>query len=255
MGVSSGEAFPNMNPILEKILNTQKVEAKDGSTLPVHSCVPDREGKFLYQLVERVRPKESIEIGLGYGISSLYICEALKKNFPEAHHLILDPYQSEHWKGIGLENLKRAGYENLIEFREAFSHLMLPHLVAQNKKVDFAFVDGAHTFDYAFLDFFYLDLLLKVGGILAFDDADFPSVKKICRYLLSNRHYRLIGYSEKTLTLKEKIKFALKKMRSVPPEYVWEELRGTWARLPDARIMAFVKEGDDDKNWDFHREF
>jgi len=45
---------------------------------------------------------------------------------------------------------------------------------AQGERIDFAFIDGAHTFDHVLVDFFYIDRMLNVGGIVAFDDVGFP---------------------------------------------------------------------------------
>jgi hypothetical protein len=56
--------------------------------------------------------------------------------------------------------------------------------------VDFAFVDGWHTFDHVLVDFFYIDRLLRVGGIVVFDDASMPAIHRICRYIATNRQYR-----------------------------------------------------------------
>ena len=53
---------------------------------------------------------------------------------------------------------------------------------AQGERIDFAFIDGAHTFDHALVDFFYIDRMLNVGGIVAFDDLGFPCIEKVCRF-------------------------------------------------------------------------
>ena len=46
--------------------------------------------------------------------------------------------------------------------------------------------DGMHTFDYVFIDFFYIDKMLNVGGVAVFDDTHFPSTRKVCRFILRN---------------------------------------------------------------------
>jgi Methyltransferase domain len=56
-----------------------------------------------------------------------------------------------------------------------------PGLLEEGIKPDFAFVDGMHTFDYAFTDFFFLDKMLKPGGVIIFDDLGYPSIRKLCR--------------------------------------------------------------------------
>jgi hypothetical protein len=59
--------------------------------------------------------------------------------------------------------------------------------------IDFAFIDGARTFDYALVDFFFIDKLLRPGGIVVLDDFSYPSIRSVCRYVLSNLRYKCIG--------------------------------------------------------------
>jgi Methyltransferase domain len=66
-------------------------------------------------------------------------------------------------------------------------------LEARQETFDFAFVDGMHTFDYVFTDFFYIDKMLPVGGVIVFDDVYYPSIRKLCRYILTNLPYEAIG--------------------------------------------------------------
>jgi Methyltransferase domain len=106
----------------------------------------------------------------------------------------VDPYQLESghegpdsgYEGIGLFNLKRARLDRIVEFHAEFSFRCLPRLLEQGVKADFAFVDGMHTFDYAFVDFFFLDKMLKPGGVVIFDDLYYPSIHKVCRYIVRN---------------------------------------------------------------------
>src|SRR5262249_40611568 len=143
------------------------------------------------------KPKCSLEIGCAYGISSLYICEALCEAVSSPKHIIIDPFQFPHqrgsgWEGIGLLNLKRAGYEDIIELHNKASYECLPVLLKNGVKIDFAFVDGQHTFDYVMVDFFFIDKLLNVRGVVAFDDLYYPSIRKVCRYALTNMRYSVV---------------------------------------------------------------
>src|SRR5262249_10878008 len=96
---------------------------------------------------------------------------------------IIDPYQlttvteysSDGYEGIGLLNLRRAGFEDLITFYPEPSYRCLPRLEASQETFDFAFVDGMHTFDYVFTDFFYIDKMLPVGGFIVCDVVYYPS--------------------------------------------------------------------------------
>jgi hypothetical protein len=53
------------------------------------------------------------------------------------------------------------------------------------------FIDGAHLFDYAMCDFLVSDRLIGIGGLIAFDDVDWPAVSQVVRFVLANRHYEV----------------------------------------------------------------
>jgi hypothetical protein len=76
---------------------------------------------------------------------------------------------------------------------EDYDYFALPELLRRKLPVDFAYIDGWHTFDYTLLDFFYLDKMLKVGGIVAFNDCSWPAVEKAMRFVTSHRQYREIS--------------------------------------------------------------
>lgn len=51
-------------------------------------------------------------------------------------------------------------------------------------------IDGWHTFDYAMVDFFYVDRLLQVGGVVILDDtAAYAAIRKLARYVATHRQY------------------------------------------------------------------
>ena len=187
-----------MNAVLEEIISTQQVS--DGtSTLPLrHPSAPSlpvavdpAEGAFLTRIIDAVKPSTSLEIGMAYGVSALYICEALSKLPHPARHIVMDPFQSTQWRGIGLQNVAAAGYAHLLEFHEHRSEFLLPQLLAAGTSVEFAFIDGWHTFDQVLLEFFYVNRMLPVGGVIAFDDAERRGINRVIRHALSYGAYRV----------------------------------------------------------------
>lgn len=150
------------------------------------------EAKLLCKLVSEYKPEISLEIGLGYGFSALAICSSTPVN-EKRTHIIIDPHQEAFWKNLGLCHLTEAGYSDIIDFYPQKSYQTLPKLLQDEVKIDFAFVDGWHTFDYVLVDFFYIDKMLKKGGVVAFDDADWKSIRPLIRYIVTNLNYEVVG--------------------------------------------------------------
>src|SRR5262245_32046459 len=118
-----------MNTVLEAILAQKSVVTKQGTTRQLHSNISSEEGAFIQQTIRHYRPQTSVEIGCAFGIASLYICEALREVGAQ-RHTIIDPTQNDanDWEGIGLFNLERAGYLDLVDFHGVPSYQHLSHL-------------------------------------------------------------------------------------------------------------------------------
>jgi predicted O-methyltransferase YrrM len=97
-----------MNQVLRSIVSTGSVVTEDGKLRTCDVGISQEGGEFLQEIIRRQRPQVSVEVGCAYGISSLYICEALRE-VNAAKHIIMDPYQHSSWQDIGIANLKRAG--------------------------------------------------------------------------------------------------------------------------------------------------
>ena len=136
----------NSTELLNTIFKNQKVTDELGNNYELNSNLDEKEGAFLKRIISENKPKKTIEIGCAYGISSLFICSELEKD-NEVSHTIIDPFQKTDWKNIGISNLKKANI-NFFKLIEKPSEIALPKLLDENKKYDFAFIDGWHTFDH-----------------------------------------------------------------------------------------------------------
>jgi predicted O-methyltransferase YrrM len=240
---------PAMNPVLAEILRTKQTLSHDGrSSIPVHSNISVEEGELLSRLIAERKPKVSLEVGLAFGISAMFICEVMKKAMPEPRHIVIDPAQhaEAYWHGVGLANLERAGYRDFVEFIEKPSQIALPELVAAGRKIDFAFIDGEHLFDHVLVDFFFIDQLLNVGGVVVFDDTGWPGIRRVARFVATNRNYKVIGHvgsddSPRCQRLRD----------TASPQ----------SREADQRLglqgecIAFEKQSDDSRKYDYFVEF
>ena len=103
----------------------------------------------------------------------------------------IDPYPKwESARLTALDQIERAGFRALHRHIHTPSELALPLLVRDGFRADFVYVDGHHGFDHVFIDMFYSDMLMPVGGAIAFNDAGWRSVHKVIRFLLKYRKYR-----------------------------------------------------------------
>jgi len=253
-----------MNWVLEEISKSRQVRRVDGGAcIPLHSSIPDEEGLFLQDLVRNVDPKVSLEVGLAYGISALYICDALRVR-EGTRYITVDPNQhGGTWDGIGIANLRRAGFGDIVQLIEKPSHLALPELEMAGQEVDFAFIDGWHTFDFTLVDFFYIDRMLRVGGIVAFDDVGWPSVRKVCRFIATNRAYSVVGtngaesWKRRTIARLLRTRAVKRLLRTRPLAMCCspEILHPDWELGIRGRCVAFRKEKHDDRRWDHFSEF
>jgi predicted O-methyltransferase YrrM len=166
----------------------ETVTRADGSVHPLFPVAVGRaEGESLRNWVEREGATQTVEVGLGYGISALFVCAGLLANGDEdVRHTVIDPYQHTEFADIGLRFLDEAGASGLIEFYAEESQIVMPRLLDEGRAFDLAFVDGNHRFDGVFLDLVYLGRLVRPGGIVFVDDLQLPSVARAGSFCVTN---------------------------------------------------------------------
>lgn len=187
-----------MRDVIDRLVRDRTAIARsDGSVhqlFPV-AIIPD-EGVALRDWVIRESARQTLEVGLGYGIAALFICEGLLTNgAPDAHHVALDPNQATRFANCGLQVLDEAGLSPLIEFLPTPSEIALPRFLAEGRRFDLAFVDGNHRFDGVFLDLIYLGRLVRPAGVIVVDDYQLPSILRAVSFCTSNLNWRVEGQS------------------------------------------------------------
>ncbi len=180
--------------MIERLVRDGSAVARsDGSThtlFPV--AVGAAEGETVGDWVTREDAVQTIEIGLGYGISALFMCEGLLTNGdPAARHVVVDPHQATRFANCGLQFLEEAGLTELVEYHAEESQLALPRFVIEGRSFDLAYVDGNHRFDGVFLDLVYLGRLLRAGGIVFLDDYQLPAVGRAASFFVKNLGWAL----------------------------------------------------------------
>lgn len=181
---------------LQTMLRERRAIDAKGQLHDIHSAIPPASVAKIQQLIREFRPHDTLEIGCAMGMSTLAIMEEVART-TAGRHVAIDPNQTgegpDQWHGIGVTSVRRAGLSDRFELLEQPSYLGLPTLLQQGRRFDFIFIDGWHSFDFAFVDWFFSDLLLNEKGVLVFDDAQMPQVHHVCTFVETHKAYRRLG--------------------------------------------------------------
>jgi predicted O-methyltransferase YrrM len=148
--------------------------------------IPMKDGLQIYNLVRKVKPKRTLEVGFAYGVSTMYFLAALQAN-GFGSHIAIDPFELQEWKGIGLMKVKEVKMEDSFEFIPERSHPALAKLADKKLTFDVMFIDGAHLYDIAFADFVLADALCPKQGYILLHDTWMGSVQRIISFIEKNR--------------------------------------------------------------------
>lgn len=153
-------------------------------TIPAETSyvsIKEEEAEFLYEFIRKNGLKRSVETGLGYGRSACHIMAA-----HGGRHIAMDPFQKDYGY-LAISNIEAAGMKEMFDFREDYSHHVLPELLREGFRFDLAFIDGDHKFDGILLDFHYAALMLEAGGYIIFHDTWMRSTQLVSAYIRKNR--------------------------------------------------------------------
>ncbi len=136
-----GAALRQVRRVIQRLLGDGTVVARSDGT--VHRLFPvavaAAEGEALREWVVRQGATRTIEIGLGYGISALFICDGLLSNGgPAARHVVVDPYQATRFGKCGLQVLEEAGVAWLVDHHGQESQIALPRFLSKRRRFDLA---------------------------------------------------------------------------------------------------------------------
>lgn len=149
------------------------------------------QGAAINQIMRRFSVAKSLEVGFGYGFSTIWALDALQEK-QNAHHIAIDPFERSVWGGVGLTQAKRIELGDKFEWIEDYSIHVLSAYIREKRRFDFIFIDGNHRFDDVIVDFYLADQVIDAGGIIALDDMWMPSIQTAAAFILANRAYRII---------------------------------------------------------------
>jgi predicted O-methyltransferase YrrM len=228
-----------VNAVLERLYRDNAVVHRDGKRRPLSPPgITARKGEYLFRLVRELRPELTLEIGFAYGVSTLFIVEALRQN-GRGRHVVIDPLEHRRFDGLGLAHLEEAGLRPLVTFHEETAELCLPRLLGEGLQPDFVFNDSGHLFDHVVAEFLFLARMLRTGGVIVFDDVNLPGVGRAVDFVATNRR----DFADASAPPPSGLLRTLFGPRPVPPP------PATPAGKPVLRVFRKVLD-DDPRNWD-----
>lgn len=109
-----------------------------------------------------------------------------------ARHTAISPDPGEHEQIRAY--CRDAGVDDsAVTFVEGLSDDVLPATLGRERTLDVAFIDGAHSFPFPEVDWYYIARALKVGGRLLLDDIPIPAVAPVFRHMTLEPNWRLDG--------------------------------------------------------------
>jgi predicted O-methyltransferase YrrM len=150
-----------------------------------------RQGAMINSLMRAHSVKRSLEIGLAYGFSTVWMLDALRSQ-RDSLHIAIDPFEESNWHGVGLAQVKRLDLGAQFRWVEDYSIHALSDLIRDQAEFDFIYIDGNHRFDDVIVDFYLSDQVLRPGGLIALDDLWMQSVRTAANFIGHNCAYKLV---------------------------------------------------------------
>jgi predicted O-methyltransferase YrrM len=244
-----------IHPKLSEAYKTRKIATIDKELVEFHSGINEGEAEMLSKIIRDIKASTTLEIGLAMGASAITFCNAASANDSRSIHYAIDPNQYSDYNGIGVNLINEAGYNRNFKLIEGKTHEVFHFFLANNIKLDMAFIDGWHTFDYTFIDFFFIDKILKDGGILAFHDMYGMSKQKVLGFIKTHRDYEIlyqykIRDKSRLKTLKMFVWRIFKKPLLIFSWYHWK------FQLSSSNGIIFLKKKSSfEPNFDFYKPF
>lgn len=135
------------------------------------------QGELFYSLIKMIKAKTIVEVGIDWGSTTRYLCEAAKYTGGTVYGYDEwgDYGPNLSWHHAGSKEkvetlLNNNGFNNYVlhkvnTFSDEFKKLIQSH-----KEIDFAFIDGDHSYDGIKSDFEQIYPKLSYCGIIAFHD-------------------------------------------------------------------------------------
>lgn len=230
----------------EEVLARGWVSDLQGARKTISGPVSVAEARLLAGLIIETNARRCLETGVALGVSTLAITQAVSQI--GGRHVGVDPFQTSQHGGAALGALAEFGLQDFFSLREGPSHSELPKLFNAGESFDLIFIDGAHQFNFKFIDFYYADLLLELGGCLVFHDLLLPSTKKVFEYIQTLRRYEYLATPQLQPAVTQKLRYLAGAFAKFKP------MRTRWPN-GFANLLVLQKISDEPAPWNLFWNF
>lgn len=179
--------------LLDELYTKPEQPGHDGAmyAMDARTRISREQGEFLHRFALEQGAERTLEIGMAYGFSTLFLLAA-HADRGNGRHTAVDPFAVRDWHGIGLAKVRASGLADSFRFFEQTSICALPPLAQAGERFDLVYIDGNHTFDAVIVDFHLSDPLCEVGGHIVLDDMWMPSIQWATRFIVRNYAYDVV---------------------------------------------------------------
>lgn len=181
-----------------KKLKNEKYPSKK-KPYPTDYSINSDSRKCLYYLCRILKPKNIVETGVAYGISSAYILQALENNkFGTLHSIdsIFRPWQTEEMIGSIIPKKLKSRWKLII----GKSTEKLEKILDDINNLDIFIHDSSHTYENMMFEFNIIIKKIKKNGIIISDDIidndafyDFTIANNVKKYIVKVKGNQGLG--------------------------------------------------------------
>lgn len=183
------EASREMGKIMMGLSKAVFRKLKPEDMKDTYIAISQEQGRFIYDLLVKNKAKHIVEFGTSFGISTLYLGAAAKKN---GGKVITTELLAEKC-AVAQQNFIEADLSDIIDLREGDALETLKDIPGG---VDFVLMDGWNDLYLPLMKL--LEPKLKKGALIYTDNASMPSSKQFIQYLRENNHlYRSMRLEHK----------------------------------------------------------
>ena len=165
---------PKIDGILQEIEKQEKFEQQNPHAIPNSEkvlAIGRDTGIFYNILLQSIKAKNVLEIGMSTGYSTIWFAEAISKNNGKIITIDQDVKKIQRAK----KNFEMTGLQDLIEIKHGDALAMISQInkeTGSSESFDFVFIDADKE---RYIQYFDAILpLVKKGGIIAADNILFP---------------------------------------------------------------------------------